>query len=220
MGKTAIILGATGLTGSALLSFLLNDDAYTCVKLFSRKSVGFSHPKLQEYIGDIIHLERLKNDFSADEVFCCIGTTKAKTKNKDTYRAIDFGIPVKAARLAKENGINFFAVISALGANKNSRFFYNKTKGEMEQEVLAQAIEHTYIVRPSLIKGDRKEKRFGEDLGNSIFKLLRPILVGSLKKYRAINAKEIARTLYKLPILKPSNNCILSDEITIIANKK
>lgn len=211
--KTAIILGATGLTGGLLLQKLLKEDAYSCVKLFSRRSIGFQHKKIEEFLGNIIQLEDFKSDFTADEVFCCIGTTKAKTKDKTVYKSIDFGIPVKASKLAKENNILFFAVISAMGANAESSIFYNKTKGEMEEAVLAQGIEQTYILRPSLIKGNRNEKRLGEDIGNFIFKLLNPLMIGSLKKYRTIKAETIAKALYKLPKKNIKNNIILSDEI-------
>ncbi len=218
MKKTAIILGATGAIGSLLLQKLLKDDTYSCVKVFSRRSVGFQHKKLQEFLGNIIQLEDFKVDFTGDEVFCCIGTTKAKTKDETVYKSIDFGIPTKASKLAKENNIPFFAVISAMGANTESSIFYNKTKGEMENEVLAQKIEKTYVLRPSLISANRNEKRFGEDVGNAIFKLLNPLMIGSLKKYRTIKAETIAEALCKLPKMDIKGGIILSDKIKEIAN--
>ncbi len=129
MGKTAIILGATGLTGSILLEILLEDERYETVKLFSRRSVHKKHPKIKEYLGDVLELRDFKKEFYADEVFCCVGTTQKKTPDKKLYRKIDFGIPTIAASLAKENDIQTFIVISALGANAKSSIFYNRTKG-------------------------------------------------------------------------------------------
>lgn len=213
MNKTTIILGATGLTGGLLLQRLLDDDAYSCVKLFSRRSVGFEHPKIKEFLGDIINLQDYKTDFTGDEVFCCIGTTKAKTKDEALYKSIDFGIPSKAAKLAKENNIPFFAVISAMDANAKSSIFYNRTKGEMENEVLAQDIKHTYILRPSLIKGNRSEMRVGEDVGNLVLQFMNPFMIGRLKKYRSIKAETIADALWKLPTVNPKKQILLSDEI-------
>src|SRR5699024_3350038 len=109
--------------------------------------------------------------FSGDVVFCCIGTTKAKTPNRDTYRKIDLGIPVDAAELAKTNGIETFLVISALVANSKSSVFYNRVKGEMEEMVLSKGIPNTYILKPSLIIGNRNEKRFGEGLAAGVMKV-------------------------------------------------
>jgi uncharacterized protein YbjT (DUF2867 family) len=169
--KTAIILGGTGLTGRLLLSKLIADESYTSIKLFSRKESENSSPKIKEFIGDILQLEQFKSDFTADEVFCCIGTTSAKTKDRTVYTAIDFGIPFTAAKLAAENGIPTFLVMSSMGANAKSNIFYSRTKGEMEQAVLNQKIPNTYILRPSLILGDRDEKRFGESFGSVMINL-------------------------------------------------
>jgi len=213
MGKTAIILGATGLTGKLLLNRLLEDDAYETVKVFSRRVLGLNHPKLTEYLGDLLKLEEFKTDFTADEVFCCIGTTAKQTKDKSLYRKIDFGIPLAAARLCKKNRIESFLVISALGANSASKLFYNRTKGKMERAVLTQRIKNTYILRPSLIKGQRDEKRLGENIGAFLIKLTQVFLVGGLRKYRAIEAETIALAMYKLAQLKPGYRIVESDKI-------
>ncbi len=105
----------------------------------------------------MFQLEKEQQNFKADEVYVCIGTTKSKTPDKEKYKKIDKGIPVAAAKLSKQNNINTYVVISALGANSNSSVFYNKVKGEMQEEVLAQNIQNTYIFQPSLISGDREE---------------------------------------------------------------
>lgn len=217
--KTALILGATGLTGGLLLEKLIDDPNYTTIKIFTRKSTNNASPKIKEYVIDVLALENHKADFTADEVFCCIGTTARKTKDKSTYKKIDFGIPATAAKLAKENTIETFVVISAMGANKDSRVFYNKTKGEMEQAVLNQKIKHTYILRPSLIEGDRKESRLGEIVGNLLAKIINPLLIGNLKKYRSISADCIAQAMQMIAKKKPSSTLFLSDEIQQITQK-
>nr|MBA3985883.1 nucleoside-diphosphate sugar epimerase [Flavobacteriales bacterium] len=99
MKKTAIILGATGLTGGFLLDLLLKDDQYSKIKLFSRSSVDLLHPKLEEHLVDLFDLEQHSKEFQAEEVFCCIGTTNAKTPDNETYLKIDYGIPFAAAKL-------------------------------------------------------------------------------------------------------------------------
>ena len=151
--KTAILLGATGLTGNLLLQQLLKDDDFQKIIPFSRSSVKLRQPKLEEHLIDLFQLKNHKDQFHADIVFCCVGTTQKKTPDKETYRKVDFGILVTAAKLAKQNNIPKMIVVSAIGADKNSRFFYNKTKGEMEEAVLEQKISETYILRPSLIDG-------------------------------------------------------------------
>jgi uncharacterized protein YbjT (DUF2867 family) len=218
--KTAIVLGGTGLTGRLLIGRLIADDSYTSIKLFSRKASGYISPKIEEYVGDMLHLEDFKNDFTADEVFCCIGTTSAKTKDRTIYRAIDFGIPVAASKLAKENKIPTFLVISAMGSNPNSRIFYNRTKGEMEQAVLNQNIPHTYILRPSLILGKREERRLGESIAAAVMKKTNSLLHGKAKKYRAIEADCIAAAMLSLAKSKARKTIINSDIIQELGERK
>ena len=120
MGKTAIILGASGLTGSILLEKILVDDRYETIKLFSRKKIEGLPSKVIQHTGNLLELESFQSEFTGDEVYCCIGTTTKKTSDKTVYRAIDYGIPVTVAKLSKENGINTFLVVSAVGANSKS----------------------------------------------------------------------------------------------------
>ena len=212
MKKTAIILGATGLTGSILLEKLINDDRYERIKLFSRKKIEGLPKKVHQFIGDILELENFKEDFIANEVFCCIGTTAKKTPNKETYKGIDFGIPVTAAKLSKLNNIPTFIVVSAMGANAKSSVFYNKTKGEMEQAVLQQNILNTYILRPSIIGGDRKESRPLEKIGLVIFKIIQPLFIGKLKQYKIIEAVDIAQAMLNLANSKTSKEKIITSD--------
>lgn len=211
--RTAIVLGATGLTGGLLVNKLINDDRYSKVKLFSRKPSEISSPKIEEFIGDLLQFENFKNDFHGDAIFCCIGTTKAKTKDQEKYKEIDYGIPLSAAKLAKENKVNTIIIISAIGANPDSSVFYNRTKGEMERDVLAEGIEYTHILQPSLITGNRNEKRGLEKLGAVVFKVLNFLMLGPFKKYKSIEASSIASAMIQVDQSKPTTQIILSDEI-------
>lgn len=213
-------MGATGLTGNALLKLLVRDDRYGKIKLFSRSSTGIQHEKIEEHLVDLFKLEDLKEHFKAEEVFCCIGTTQSKTPNKETYHKVDYGIPVSAAKLSKENGITTFAVISALGADAGSKMFYNKTKGEMERDVLAKGIKNTYIFQPSLIAGDREEKRSMEKIAQNVMKVMNPLMLGPLKKYRSIHPQTIANAMVKAANSKYNKTHILSDEIQKIGGEQ
>ena len=217
--KTAILIGATGLTGRLLLTRLVADDSYASIKLFTRRASGNKSPKIQEFICDVLQLESFKSDFTADEVFCCIGTTSAKTKDRTVYKAIDFGIPFTASKLAKENNIPTFLVISSMGANPKSNIFYSKTKGEMEQAVLNQKIPNTYILRPSLIMGERDKKRIGESVGAVLLKFTTVFMVGRFKKYRAIEADCIASAMISLAKSKPDRQIVNSDIIQEFGSK-
>jgi len=198
MRKTAIILGATGLTGNDLLLQLLEDDRYESIVLFSRNSTGIKHPKIKEYLIDLLELHKYQSEFKGDDVFCCIGTTRAKTRNKKTYKAIDYGIPVSAAELCIKNNIPTFIVISALGSNKKSKIFYNRIKGLMEREVLNLAVKNTYILQPSFIDGNRKEKRTGEWIFKQLAGAMSFLKVGPLKKYQPVSPKKIAIAMVHL----------------------
>ena len=215
MPKTAIILGATGLVGGALLNFLLDDNRYATIKLFSRSSSDISHPKIEEHLGDLFQFDQFSEAFTGDVVLCCIGTTKAKTPDKETYKKIDYGIPVNAAKLAKRNGIDTFEVISAMGADPNSSTFYNKTKGEMERDVLSVGVSNTYIFQPSLIGGDRDEKRLGERVAQffmGTFSFLIP------KKYKIIYPNTIAQAMVRVAEDGYEKQRIPSDKIKEIVH--
>lgn len=218
MGKTAIILGATGLTGGLLLDQLIVDSTYDKIKLFSRSSVASTSEKVEEYLADTLELELYQEQFTGDEVFCCIGTTALKTPNKKKYKAIDYGIPVSAATLAKHNGIATFIVLSSMGADSKSSVFYSKTKGEMECDVLLQNVPHTFILRPSLIGGHRNEYRLGEKIAKVAMRLLNPILIGDFKKFRIIHPEKIAKCMQIVARSKTQEVFLDSDKILIIAN--
>ena len=221
MKKTAVILGASGLTGRFLLEKLLVDDRYERLKLFSRKPLQLTNPKVFEKTGNLLELEKFSTDFTGDEVYCCIGTTTKKTPDKRLYRSIDFGIPAAAAKLAKQNKIPSFLVVSAMGADSRSRIFYNKTKGDMEAAVLAEEIQNTFIFRPSLIGGKREESRFLERIGLVVFEIVQPLFLGKFKKYKIIEAESIAQAMINLANNKPTDKQIIqSDAILNIAKNQ
>lgn len=198
MSKTAIILGASGLTGSHVLNLLLRDDNYSKIIAFVRTPLERKNEKIHEIQCDLLNLKDQEELFNADEVYVCIGSTNNKTPNKKLYRDIDFGIPAAAAELCVKNNINTIAVMSSLGADHKSTVFYPKTKGEMEQTILGLNIENTYLLRPSIIFGPRKEKRLGEDLGKILAKIISPIMLGPLKRYKGIHTNVIAKAMVNL----------------------
>jgi uncharacterized protein YbjT (DUF2867 family) len=161
-----LIVGATGLTGSELLKCMLEDSLVTKVFVIARSEPTVFHPRLRWMKNDFKSLmTTLPSDVrDVDELYCCIGTTRALTPDKQEYRAIDYGIPVQLSHWGVQSGVKKFGVISAPGAHVRSCFFYNKTKGEMEREVCASGLPGVYIFRPGLITGNRKDRRPMEHL--------------------------------------------------------
>lgn len=194
-GKTGIVLGATGMVGGILLDLLLNDDRYDKVVVFSRRNLDKTHAKLKVHIGDLLQLDSFEDQFKGDEVFCCVGSTQAKTPDLEMYKKVDYGIPVAVARLCKKNGIDTLIIVSALGADSKSRLFYNRMKGEMEDAVLQYNISKTHIVQPALIGGIRKEKRPAELFFKWVMGAVDLLMVGPLGKYRMIDANYIAKAM-------------------------
>ena len=214
MAKSAILLGATGLVGNYVLKELIEDKTYDSIKIFTRTSTGIKHDKIEEHVVDLLKLEAEKSKFVGDDIFCCIGTTKSKTPNKNAYREIDYGIPVMASKLAGENNASKFLVISALGANRDSKVFYNKVKGEMERDIQFYNAHDTYIFQPSLIGGKRDEKRFGESLAKGLFHIINPIIP---QKFKAIHAKTIAKAMCHVAKNGYKDKRITSDVIRTLA---
>ena len=198
MCKKAIVVGASGLIGSELLKVLLADDQYDRVVALVRKPLQLVHTKLDQIAIDLDKLNEYAHLIDGDVLFCALGSTKKKTPDLVDYRKIDHDYPLHLARIAVDQGIKQYHLISSIGANKDSSNFYTKMKGETEEDIKASGLEGLIIYRPSLLTGDRKEKRFAEGLMQSISKLINPLLVGSIKKYRSIEAKTVAVAMVKL----------------------
>jgi len=193
--KNALLFGASGFIGSCLLEELLNNAGYDKVTIVVRKPLGISHPKLTMLIGDIQTLPALQPALVADDVFIAIGTTKDKTPDKTEYYRIDHDYPVLAAKIAKANGATSVAVVTAVGANADSGVFYLRLKGEIERDILALDFPHTLIFRPSMLMGERKEHRPLERFLIKVFRVINPLFIGRLNKYRGIEGKTIARAM-------------------------
>ncbi|WP_225230035.1 NAD(P)H-binding protein [Ureibacillus galli] len=189
--RSAIVVGGTGLVGNALVKLLCDSEEYVSVTVLSRRKLDFEHPKLTVKVRSFDQLEEEDIDF-AHEVFCCLGTTMKKAKTREQFEKVDVEYPLHIASLAKKCGIMHFIMISAMGASEKSAFYYNKVKGKVERELIALDLPQLSIIRPSLLVGDRKEFRLGEKMGEWILKGLNPLFIGSLKKYRPIEADQLA----------------------------
>jgi uncharacterized protein YbjT (DUF2867 family) len=217
--RTAIVFGATGMVGNILLEELIKSADYSAIKIFVREPTGISEPKVEEIITDVSNSAGYSDKITGDDLFICLGTTIKKAGSVENMEKIDRDLPVQIARLARNNGIKNIAVVSSIGAAKTSRNYYLRMKGEMETGILKLNFDSTAIVRPSMLLGERKERRRGEMVGKVVMKTFQPVLIGKLLKYRAIHAKDVARAMILIIQKKRGKNIIESDELQKIARE-
>lgn len=213
MSYKAVIAGSSGLIGSKLLDILLKEPAYSEVIILVRKETGLKNKKLKELVVDFDKLDDYVKEINGHAIFCCLGTTRKKTPDLNSYRKIDHDYPVKLAQLAFDNGAEQYHLVSSLGANSKSRAYYTRFKGETEDDIKKVGIKTLHIYQPSILTGDRKEYRPNEKIATAVMKLIDPLLIGSLKKYRSIPAQTVAMAMYNESIkneegvfIHPSDN--------------
>lgn len=177
--STALIAGASGLTGSALMELLLESNAYDRVKILVRRALVIDHPSLEQIVYDYDHPD--ESCIQADHVYCCLGTTMKKAGSREAFYRVDHDYPLQVARAAYQNGAGKFALVSAVGANPGSMFFYNRVKGHLEEDLKEIPFEAVYIFRPSMLLGTRDEFRLAETLGKGLMKPLGFLLPGNMK---------------------------------------
>jgi uncharacterized protein YbjT (DUF2867 family) len=194
MARTALIAGSTGLIGNQLLALLLESSEYDKVIALSRKPLNLSHPKLENVTLTVDQLDQLTT-LKADDIYCCLGTTIKQAKSKEAFRKVDFDYPVALAKKLKQNGAQQFLLVSALGANKNSSIFYNRVKGEVEEAIKQTGFSSFHIFRPSLLVGDRKEERAGEEAAKVFYKIFGFLIP---KKYKGIESGKVAQAMQTL----------------------
>jgi len=218
-GRTAIIFGATGLVGNLLLEELIKSPDYSSVKIFVRQPAGVSEVKIEEIITDFSDPDSFSAKITGDDLFICLGTTIKKVGTVANMEKIDRDLPIMLAGIARKNGIKRIAVVSSIGASASSRNYYLRIKGEMEEGILKLDFEKIVIVRPSMLLGDRKERRTGEMVSKVVIKAFQPVLTGKLLKYRAIHGRNVARAMIILLQKETERKIFESDELQITTRK-
>ena len=193
--KTALIIGATGLTGSSLVQQLLENKNFTTVKIFTRRSLGINHPKLEEHLVDFDQINDWQDQLTGDVLFSAMGTTIRKAGSKAAQYTIDYTYQFNTAMAAANNGVKTYCLVSSAGANSESSVFYSRMKGELDEAVQELGFKHTFIFRPSILAGDRKEKRVGERIGLVLARIFTRI--PGLRKYKPIPGATVAEAMIK-----------------------
>jgi uncharacterized protein YbjT (DUF2867 family) len=192
--KTVIVAGSTGLVGKEVVKQLLAERTCQKIILLVRNKSEIKHPKIIEIVFNFSSSAYTVENLEADCMFICIGTTMKKAKTKERFKEVDLDIPLKLAKLAKKINVQNVSVISAMGADSRSSFFYNRIKGEMETQLISLNLAYLSIVRPSLLIGDREEFRFGERFAEKVYKAL-PFIYP--KKYEPVKASSVANAMIK-----------------------
>jgi uncharacterized protein YbjT (DUF2867 family) len=197
INKTAIILGASGLVGAALLKVLLHHDAFSTIITIGRKTLDITHSKLVQRIVDFDNETSYKNAFEkVDIIFACVGTTQKKVSgNKEAYKKIDYDINVRAAQYGSRLGVAQFHIVSAIGANSKSSNFYIQLKGSIEDAIRQCNYNSIHIYQPALLIGKRNEQRKGEAIAQKMLPWFNWMFISALKKYHTITATEVARAM-------------------------
>ena len=189
----AILIGATGLVGKALLELLLKDDNVESVLVVTRRSTGVSHTKLKEEIVDFDQLEQSQSVFKGDVLFSTLGTTLKTAGSKARQWEIDYDMQFNSAKYAVENGVKELVLLSSTGADPKSKVFYSRLKGTLDRDVQKLDFDAVNIIRPSMLAGNRKEFRWSEKIFTPIMYALS--WIPGIRKYRPIKDKTVAQAM-------------------------
>jgi uncharacterized protein YbjT (DUF2867 family) len=188
---TAWLAGGSGLVGGELLRRLLEDVRFDRIVSVGRRVLPVEHPKLLQVVTELTAGTEFEAPHPPDVAFSCLGTTLERAGSRDAFRKVDHDAVLTFARQALRRGARAFVHVSALGANLHSRVFYSAVKGELERDVARLAFPSAYALRPSILDGERGERRPGERIGLLVGRALAPLL----GKYRPTPVDAVARTM-------------------------
>ena len=197
MGRTALVVGATGLIGGHVLRRLATDDRWDKVVVLVRRELSGPDAGAKKIDARVVDFEALgeRDVPEVDDVFACLGTTIKVAGSQEKFRRVDHGYTVDVARLARGRGATRLALVSSVGASSSSSTFYLRVKGDTERDVSALEYGTVIIARPSILMGERREERFGERVGIAVSKVFSPLLLGGLRVYRPIEGRDVAHAI-------------------------
>jgi uncharacterized protein YbjT (DUF2867 family) len=189
-GRSVLVVGATGLVGSEVVEQLAADPAVDRIVILARRQPATLPPRAELHLVDFDRLGEYENLFTVDQIICALGTTIRQAGSRAAFRQVDLEYPLAVARIGLKRGAHHFLLVSALGANAASAIFYNRVKGELEDQLRTLGYRSVTIARPSLLLGNRGEFRLIERIG---------MVVGELipGRYRPVQASAVARTLVR-----------------------
>ena len=198
--KKALVVGATGLVGKALVELLLNKDHYEEIIVVSRRELTNSDERIKTMlVSDFDKLADFKDQMNAHDIYCSIGTTRKKAGSKEAFLKIDLEYPIQLAKLTMDQpSFQQFLLVSSLGADSGSPLLYNETKGKLEDALIELNMKALKIFQPSLLLGKRNEFRPLEEIGKFFSAALSFFVVGSKKRLWSIKDEEVADSMYQV----------------------
>lgn len=191
----ALVIGATGATGKDLVQQLLEDDSFEYVEIFVRRDVAVQSPKLKVHVIDFDRIGEWKHLLTGDVLFSCLGTTLKAAGSQQAQWKVDYTYQVEVAREARENGVPRYVLVSSIGANPQSKVFYPKMKGALEEAVADLGFPACFILRPpSLIR--KNSDRIGEKVGVAVLQAFNRI--GLLRSLRPLDTADLAAAMVRL----------------------
>ena len=212
--RTAIVIGATGVTGFPLVQALLEQPDYLKVVVFTRRDLGIVHDRMDQRIVDFDQIDQWADYVRGDDLFSALGTTLKQAGSKQAQYKVDFTYQAEVIKAAAANGTSRLFLVSSPSASARSLLFYSRIKGELEDFALTQAFDSHVIFRPSLIRGERSDNRIGEHFANKIYDLL-PQGLGFTQRYRPIQGAELAQAMINCALheTKPGTTIYELDQI-------
>ncbi|MFA9556430.1 NAD(P)H-binding protein [Evansella sp. AB-rgal1] len=195
--KKALVAGATGLIGELLVLELIRSGQYNEIRIITRRQTKYHDEHLVlEYIIDFDKIDQYDHLFhNIDDVFVCLGTTMKKAKSKKQFMKVDYTYPIAIGKLGLENDVKQYVIVSSIGADRDSRFFYSKVKGKTEEKLISMMLPSIHIFRPSLLVGDRGEFRLGEKAAELVGRPFSLLLIGPLEKYKPVKGTYLAKAM-------------------------
>jgi len=213
MTRKALIVGASGLVGGQLLDLLLHSADYSAVTALLRCPLDIQHPKLTQRSVDFEHLEVDAADFpQTDDVFCCLGTTIKQAGSRAAFYRVDFHYIHEVARLARRAGATQFLLVSSMGADPASKFFYMRVKGETETAIRQMSYPSASVFRPAYLTGQRRQQRPAEDLAG---RLMQAVSFLMPKKYRPVAARAVAAAMLAQALRNPSGFHVIESDLKL-----
>jgi len=206
----ALVLGGTGASGQEIVKLLLNDSHFSRISIFVRRKVDIEHEKLDIHQIDFSRLNEYKDLVKGDILFSALGTTKSDAGSKEKQYLVDYTYQYEFAKMASDNGVPHYSLISLLGANKHSLFFYPKIKGELEESVKLLPFNTIQIFQPPSLIRQKELMRTAEKLSVKFFNRLTAL--GVLKSLKPLNVKDLA-----LKMIKEAKSSQL-DKINVFSN--
>jgi uncharacterized protein YbjT (DUF2867 family) len=210
----ALVLGATGATGQELVKFLIQDPIFEKVTIFVRRKVDLKHKKLNIHVIDFTKLDNYRKLVSGDVLFSALGTTLANAGSKENQYLVDFSYQYDFAKIASDNKVSTLSLVSSLGADENSLFFYTKIKGKLEQAVKLLNFKNIQIFQPPSLIRQPELMRSGEKIGVKFFKTI--CSLGFLNTFKPISVNDLAFKMIEESKLVRNNRVTTYDPKSIM----